>query len=461
MKKTAWILALTITAALLAACRPNPATPVDTSPETAETAVATVETDPVTAAVTDGPESSLPETQPGGISDPETAAPDTQSPETENPGQTPEPTALQAFYASHHGLFTARNGLFVSITEENGRYYMMFSVWNAGGPFPAGEIVSVEKAETPDAAPPSYARYRLHLIIGAVESSEEVDGWEAFEMDLEMEDLGGEPFAVAFRHPLSDCSDVFYSHEEEQYPSFFEEMPVSPAEFGEHYLGFWTAPDGDYIQVSKLVDGQYYLFFGNWNTSFIDWNDGEPYPAAEIRSIEELNPDTYQVNITVQTYGKPWYDTAIIVEHAATAERAISFVHLFDQASEIYYFHEERGYPESLFSTGAAAFVEKFRGTWTDNDKSDFVHFSEEDGHYFVLFGVWYSGGEFPVADILSVEEFEPEHYDLVLRFRNGSEEEWEVFNPNDGHLMIGKMGSEPVQYFYDGRYQFPGPPEV
>ena len=85
MKKTAWILALTITAALLAACRPNPATPVDTSPETAETAVATVETDPVTAAVTDGPESSLPETQPGGISDPETAAPTRRAPKPRTP----------------------------------------------------------------------------------------------------------------------------------------------------------------------------------------------------------------------------------------------------------------------------------------------------------------------------------------------------------------------------------------
>ncbi len=443
--------------------------PLETDSETGETEPPPVDSylDPYESE----PESVVPETRPS------------DSAQTEPDGE-PDPvdeTMLAAFYRTHRGLWTARNGLFAEITEKDGHYYIFFAVWNAGGPFPSAEITSVEwvdyaDSEETDVTIPltAFPRFRLHLVVSAVEPDEEsgVDGWESYETDLLFDDFpchlslsDGTPDAVAFTHLLSDCSDVFYPHEERQYPDFFETRPLSVAEFVEHYSGYWTAESGSVIFFEKSpYDGDYYAMFFMWNA-------GGLFPSGKVTAVRELDDGRYELHVAVsaregdEILGEGWeaYEINFVIGDAYIPERAITCTHPLDDQPDTYYFHKNAGYPYEFFEKGTkpSDFVREFAGTWTDNDKSDFIYFFDENGESKMLFGVWYSGGEFPVARILTVTELEEDHFALLLRFMNGQEEEWEVLNTNSGYLRIGQMGRDPVNYFYDGRFQYPDPPEI
>ena len=76
------------------------------------------------------------------ISPPPSAPPATEEPATE----APEPDYMKEFFDSHKGYWTEEDGRFISFSEENGKYYAMFAIWNAGGQLPAGQVTKISNA---------------------------------------------------------------------------------------------------------------------------------------------------------------------------------------------------------------------------------------------------------------------------------------------------------------------------
>lgn len=79
-----------------------------------------------------------------------TASPETTAePETtEEPETTaaPEPGPVD-FEKEFDGTWTADDGRFIDFSIENGKTYMFFAIWNAGGFMPAGEVTKVHQTE--------------------------------------------------------------------------------------------------------------------------------------------------------------------------------------------------------------------------------------------------------------------------------------------------------------------------
>lgn len=161
--------------------------------------------------------------------------------------------------------------------------------------------------------------------------------------------------------------------------------------------GYWTAYTSydEFIHIFE-EDGELKLQCGNWSTRQI---------SLSLSVKVKLN-DVFWKNFTFS-----YSETEGTVEKEVLLYNAGQTFDIdLGGGSRAYLFDKEAAHDPAVM----AAFVDSLKGSWTAEDNT-FVHFSTENGKSYVLFAVWYSGGEFPVGEIVSVEQKGPFEYELGL----------------------------------------------
>ena len=104
-----------------------------------------------------------------------------------------------------------------------------------------------------------------------------------------------------------------------------------------------------------------------------------------------------------------------------------------------------------------ASFAKDRKGAWSASD-GDFINFSDEKP--VIMFGVWNSGGDFPVAEIKEVRKYSEDHYELTL-MSDGDDRGREYvleFTVSGGGMKFGAIGTPGKDYIFDIDRQFPEP---
>ncbi|MBO7504517.1 MAG: hypothetical protein J6U38_09135 [Clostridia bacterium] len=302
---------------------------------------------------------------------PPPSAPPTEPPVTE----TPEPDYMKEFFDNHKGYWTEEDGKFITFSEEGGKYYAMFAIWNAGGPFPAGEVTKVAKAGD--------GLYFLTCLVST-------DGSEKKEYTFSVIDNADtDPRSIDCTIPGETVQRRYYNHTEAAFPSFFTERAI--ADFVSKYAGYWTAIDGNFFQITD--EGS--VFFAIWNA-------GGPFPGGKISNVYKSG-DQYNVTVDIsavapndENSGWSAYTFYLSFEDIQSNPDAALANHPFEVGITKFYRHSQPGYPEFFNDMIISDFVEQYQGYWTDMD-GKFFYVSPEGN---MSFAIWNAGGPFPAGKI-------------------------------------------------------------
>ncbi len=306
---------------------------------------------------------------------PKISPPPSEPPATEEPAtEAPEPDYMKEFFDSHKGYWTEEDGRFISFSEENGKYYAMFAVWNAGGQFPAGQVTKVSKAGD-----------GLYFVTCELTTA---DGWKK-EATFSIIDNDTYPRSIDTTTPVETVQRRYFYHENFAYPSFFTERKI--ADFVDKYAGYWTAMDGNFIEITK--DGV--VFFAIWNA-------GGPFPGGKITDVHK-DGDRYSVTIDISAVapndengGWEAYTYYLSFEVLTSNPDTALSNHPFEKSSKKFYRHSEPGMPAFFSDMIINEFVEKYQGYWTDTDGKFFYVGPDRT----VNFAIWNAGGPFPAGKI-------------------------------------------------------------
>ncbi|MBO4362848.1 MAG: hypothetical protein J5912_00535, partial [Clostridia bacterium] len=302
--------------------------------------------------------------------------PPSMPPATEEPATgAPEPDYMKEFFDSHKGYWTEEGGEFISFSEEDGKYYAMFAIWNAGGQFPAGQVTKVSKAGD-----------GLYFLTCELTTA---DGWKKEATFSIIDNADTDPRSIDTATPVDAVQKRYYYHTDFAYPSFFTERKI--ADFVDKYAGFWTAIDGNFIEITKNGD----IFFAVWNA-------GGPFPGGKISDVQKVG-DQYNVTVDIsavepndENSGWAAYTFYLSFEDLNANPESALCNHPFEIGSKRFYRHSEAGMPTFFSEMLIEEFVQQYQGYWTDMDGKFFYIGSDRS----MSFAIWNAGGPFPAGKI-------------------------------------------------------------
>ena len=127
------------------------------------------------------------------------------SEKAENPFLDGVETDAADFVINHLGYWTNDDGKYIYVGEENGEKFISFAVWNAGGPFPVGDIKTVKAFGS--------RTYVITVGIRGFEGNEEVGSWDPYDFDFHITDNETTDRSVTAVYPGEETESVFYYQE--------------------------------------------------------------------------------------------------------------------------------------------------------------------------------------------------------------------------------------------------------
>ncbi len=120
---------------------------------------------------------------------------------------------IPEFFAGYSGYWTNKDGKFIFIGEDEGKYRVSFGVWNAGGPFPAGNAQSIEAKDK--------TSFKLRVLIDALPDDPEWygEGYDAYYYDLSLADVSADGERKITTKYIGETEvSTFYYHTEPENP---------------------------------------------------------------------------------------------------------------------------------------------------------------------------------------------------------------------------------------------------
>ena len=120
---------------------------------------------------------------------------------------------IPEFFAGYSGYWTNKDGKFIFIGEDEGKYRVSFGVWNAGGPFPAGDAQSIEAKDK--------TSFKLRVLIDALPDDPEWygEGYDAYYYDLSLADVSADGERKITTKYIGETEvSTFYYHTEPENP---------------------------------------------------------------------------------------------------------------------------------------------------------------------------------------------------------------------------------------------------
>ncbi len=314
------------------------------------------------------------------------------------------------------GTWTSKDGRFVDFDDAGDKATVFFAVWNAGGDFPAGEIIAAEQEYDDGMEYPRFTmtvRYTGSGLAGQTERFELTpDSANSFNMKS-LNGTGSDGY----------WNGTFQKYVEYQFPNpekFFEPIPDHPAEpeftpldLVHTFTETWTANNGRFVDFDD-AGGKATVFLAVWNA-------GGDFPAGEIiaATCETLSdPMDLRLTMTVR------YTSSVLKGQTETFELETVSVNSFRMktltGSDEYWNGTYQKYleyqfpnPEEYFEPipdpiTPAEFIACCEGTWTAPD-GRFLCFHKEGEDCCVRFDVWNSDrgigeGVIVSADVLGLD---------------------------------------------------------
>ncbi|MBP5206864.1 MAG: hypothetical protein J6330_00230 [Clostridia bacterium] len=385
MKKLIIVSLLLAAVMLFCACTDGD----DVNTTTADTAEAPSTTEPV------GPEPP--------VDSQTTEAPDDSQTTEEVTTEAPETDLRAEFFADHTGYWTEKNGRFITFgINEKGEYRATFAVWNAGGPFPSGNVTEVKKAGD--------GLYFLLITIDGMPDDPEWygDGWDPYDVTVSVIENKTNPASFDCVAVGDSVQRTYYNHQNAANPFLDDEPEVSPliTNFVKDYAGYWTNTNGRYIHISDRDGG--YVEMAVWNAG------GDSGRYGKITEVRTDGKGSYLVLIAVEgraademSEGWSAYDYVLQIVDLGTADpRSMSATHVDESEWTTFYHHDKAEDPflsgEIKLPDPIGDFINEHKGYWTNKD-GRFIYISDRDGG-FISFAVWNSGGGFPGGTVTDIK---------------------------------------------------------
>lgn len=309
-----------------------------------------------------------------------------------------EPVAAdlrEEFFASHGGYWTEMdNGRFITFSKnEEGVYRATFAVWNAGGPFPSGEVREVKKAGD--------GLWFLIITIDGMPDDPDWygDGWDPYDVTVSVTDNKTDPASFDCVAVGDSVQRTYYHHEKPENP--FLQEPDLIGDFVSKYKGYWTESDGCFIYISEE----------DRRINFSKWNTGGGSPSGNITDVSVSSDGSYKVKVSVDAFAGNeelggWEAYEFILEFTdlkTTDPETAKANHPYLSGYQTYRRHTEPGDPfikeqEDMIND----FFTKYDGFWTEKD-GKFISISKKER--IIYFAVWNSGGSFPGGQVFEISK--------------------------------------------------------
>ncbi len=330
------------------------------------------------------------------------------------------------FVDKFNGEWTNSDDEFISYSSYGGTPGMMFAIWNAGGPFPAGEILKVTR----------------------------IGGEDYYEVLLKMnDDSGTHTFFVKYDSSTGkmtvwedgeDGKDYYYDAMKQQ------AKPMTVKEILSYFGGVWIADinDNEFIQIETA---------------------GDESVASVIHGFRnDIGAfDYYSIDVAIgDALGK---DFQLTLRNSGTDEISVHYAGLI-QAGQTLLIDLNDGKGERAFVLSDAKRIvqlmptflaNQLAGSWTASNDSDFIDIDVEDEKAVMMFAVWYSGGQFPAGRIMRVTQISggarDGEYLLVLRMNGtNSIESYGLKKTADNKFEFWPLGGKHDVYTYYPDKQLP-----
>ena len=416
MKKTVILSLLLILSLVLSAC--VPAAEPATSDTTAEPGTSDTTAEP---GVTD----TQTETDPA----------ETTAPSGDTTGEPAPEDLREEFYAAHPGYWTEKeNGRFITFQKnEEGVYRVTFAVWNAGGPFPSGEVKEVKKAGD--------GLYFLMITIDGMPDNPDWygDGWDPYDVTVSVADGKTDPASFVCVAVGDSVQRTYFYHENPENPYLPQPDPVG--DFVSKYKGYWTESDGCFIYISE-----------DRRVNFSKWNTGGGSPSGSITEVTSDGKGAYTVKVAVDAFagneeigGWEAYEFLIEFTDLGTKDPETAKAnHPYFSGYQAYRHHTEPGDPfQKEKEDMIEDFYAKYNGYWSEKD-GKFIFVSKSDRR--IDFAVWNSGGAFPGGPIYDISKDESGMYTLQIHIPAMPDTDessgWEAY---DMILHFKDLGTSPM----------------